>query len=54
MPVDEDNMSIGALKGSKEERVILAKKSIDFKCEHCGPIAHIVRDKIPPLTADSA
>jgi ubiquitin-conjugating enzyme E2 J1 len=38
MPVDEFNLSIGSLTGSVEERKSLAKKSIDFVCDKCGPI----------------
>ncbi len=49
MPDDEDNLSIGALKAPKEERVALAKKSIDFVCEHCGAISAIAKDKILPV-----
>jgi hypothetical protein len=54
MPVDEDTMSIGAMVGTKEERQMLARKSIDFVCEHCGAISGIVKEKIPPLTEESA
>ena len=54
MPVDEDNMSIGALTGSKDERQALARKSIDFRCEACGCIRDIVRDKILDLTPENA
>ena len=32
MPVDEDNLSIGATTGTKEERQLLARRSIEFSC----------------------
>ena len=54
MPVDEDNMSIGALVGSKDERKALARKSLDFVCDSCGAISHIVKEKIPKLDEASA
>jgi hypothetical protein len=54
MPVDEDNMSIGAIVGSKEERMRLAKKSMEYVCEQCGSIENIVKSKIPPLNSDAA
>lgn len=48
-PVDEDNMSIGAITATKEERINLAKKSLDFVCEHCGPISTVVKERILAL-----
>jgi ubiquitin-conjugating enzyme E2 J1 len=51
MPVDEDNMSIGAITGTKEERQRLAKKSVDFVCDQCGAIEKVIKDKIPALTS---
>jgi hypothetical protein len=53
MPVEEDQLSIGALTGSKEERKIFSRKSIDFVCDTCGPISQIVKDHIPKLTSDN-
>jgi ubiquitin-conjugating enzyme E2 J1 len=38
MPVDENNMSIGAITGSVEDRKALAKKSVNYVCEHCGSV----------------
>ena len=39
MPVEEDQLSVGALSGSKEERKVHARRSVDFVCETCGPIS---------------
>ena len=49
MPNDEGTMAIGSIVGSKQERKILAQRSIDFECEKCGMIRNIVREKIPVL-----
>ena len=54
MPVDEDNMSIGAITGTKEERQRFAKKSVDFVCDQCGAIEKVIKDKIPALTSESS
>ncbi len=43
-------MSIGAIVGTKEERQKLAKKSLEYVCDHCGPISAIAKDKILELT----
>ena len=47
-------MSSGAIVGPKEERTRLAKKSVEFVCEQCGAIDHIIRDKIPALTSENS
>lgn len=49
MPVDENNLSIGSLSGSKEERKSLARKSVDFCCDTCGPVSAIIKERIPKL-----
>ena len=55
MPVDEDNMSIGAMQGSKDERAILARKSAEWGCEQCGASnSNIAKEHILPLTAENA
>ena len=51
MPVDEDNMSIGAISGTKEERQRFARKSVEFVCEQCGAIEKVIREKIPAMTS---
>jgi ubiquitin-conjugating enzyme E2 J1 len=53
MPVDEDNMSIGAIVGTREERTKLAKHSLDFVCEQCGAIAKVAKDNILPVTTEA-
>lgn len=46
MPVDENNLSIGAIHDSKEERKKLAKKSLDFVCEQCGKLSQIGKENM--------
>ena len=53
MPVDEDNLSVGAIQGSKEERIKLAKRSPEFVCEGCGKISAVVKNSILPLTDEA-
>lgn len=49
MPVDEDHLSVGATTGTNQERKNLARRSMDFVCEQCGPISMVVKEKILPL-----
>ena len=53
MPVDEGNLSVGSISGSKEERIKLAKRSIDFSCDQCGKIANVVKANMMQLTEES-
>ena len=47
-PVKEDHDAIGAINSSAENRKNLAKLSIKYKCDVCGPIANLLKpiDKI--------
>jgi hypothetical protein len=54
MPVDEDSLSIGALVGTPEERQRLAKRSVEFVCEQCGPIAKVAKERMMELTEENA
>ena len=42
-PVKEDHDAIGAINSSPENRKNLAKLSIKYKCDVCGPIANLLK-----------
>eukprot|EP00826_Nyctotherus_ovalis_P046500 TRINITY_DN5260_c0_g5_i1.p1 TRINITY_DN5260_c0_g5~~TRINITY_DN5260_c0_g5_i1.p1 ORF type:complete len:166 (-),score=57.74 TRINITY_DN5260_c0_g5_i1:47-544(-) len=46
MPVVDTNASIGSINYSRDEKVRLAKESVNFNCEQCGPIEAICKKMI--------
>jgi len=46
MPVVDTSAAIGSINYSRDEKVRLAKESINFLCECCGPILDIQKAMI--------
>lgn len=46
MPVIDTNASIGSINYSRDEKVRLAKESINFVCDNCGPIMAIHKEML--------